>query len=155
MNIEMSTYEIKITWTQEIVFFLRFWFCYSENYLLSVVNSFMTKIPTIERTFHWYGPLSWTQWASVGIIEWTSIWYLSVDWKYGTSRGRPNSVRYGRPLDTLIGRPTDVHLRPIQQRYVCKFKSWTISSFIYIEVLRTKNCKYFSLNLKMCLLKRY
>ena len=61
-----------------------------------------------------------------------------------------------QPLsDTPIGRPTDVHLRPIQQRYVCKFISWTISSFIYFEVLCTKILKYWSLSLKMQLLKGY
>ena len=76
-------------------------------------------------------------------VEWMSIWCPSVHRKYGTSGGRPNSVHYGRPLDIPIGRPTDVHLRPIQRRHVCKFISWTISSLIYFEVLRTKNFKYF------------
>ena len=88
-------------------------------------------------------------------VEWTSIWCTSVHWKYGTSGGRANSVHYGPPLDTPTGRPTDVHLRPIQQRHVCKFISWTISSFIYFEVFCPKNFKYFSLSLKMRLLKRY
>ena len=70
---------------------------------------------------------------------------------------RPSKIWYirRRPLDTPIGRPTDVHLQPIQRRHVCKFISWTISSFIYFEVLCTKNFKYFSLSLKMRLLKRY
>ena len=67
-----------------------------------------------------------------------SIWCPSVHRKYGTSEGRPNSVHYGRPLNTTIGRPTDVHFQPIQGRHVCKFISWTISSFIYFEVLCTK-----------------
>ena len=88
-------------------------------------------------------------------LEWTSIWCPSVHRKYGTSGGLQNSVHYGRPLDTPIGRPTDVHLQPIQRRHVCKFISWTISAFIYFEVLCTKNFKYFSLSLKMRLLKRY
>ena len=71
-------------------------------------------------------------------FQWTPIWYPSVHWKYGTSKGRPNSVHYGCPLDICIGRPTDVHLRPTQQRHVCKFISWTMSSLIYFEVLCTK-----------------
>ena len=88
-------------------------------------------------------------------VEWTSIWCPSVHQKYGTSSGRPNSVHYRRPVDTPIGRPTDVHLRPIQRRHVCKFISMTISSLIYFEVLSPKIFKYFSLSLKMRLLKRY
>ena len=88
-------------------------------------------------------------------FEWMSIWCPSVHLKHGASGGRPNSAHYGRPLDIPIGRPTDVHLRPIQRRHVCKFISWTISSFIYFEVLCPKNFKYFSLSLKMRLLKRY
>ena len=88
-------------------------------------------------------------------VEWTSIWYPSVHRKYGTSGGRPNSVHYGRPLDTPIARPTDVHLGSIQRRHVSKFISWTISSYICFEVLCPKNFKYISLSLKMRLLKRY
>ena len=76
-------------------------------------------------------------------VEWMSIWCPSVHRKHGTSGGRPNSAHYGRPLDIPIGRPTDVHLRLIQRRHVYKFISWTISSLIYFEVLRTKNFKYF------------
>ena len=75
--------------------------------------------------------------------------------KYGASGGRSNSVHYEHPLDIPDGRPSDVYLRPIQRRHVCKFISWTISSFIYFEALCTKSFKYFSLTLKMWLLKRY
>ena len=90
-------------------------------------------------------PLNMSQGASdvLWTSEWMSIWCPSVHRKYGTSGGRPNSVHYGRPLDIPIGRPTDAHMRPIQRRHVCKFISWTISSLIYFEVLRTKNFKYF------------
>ena len=100
-----------------------------------------------------------TRWASDAL--WTSNGRLynvrlsmSVHRKSGTSGGRPSSVHYGRPFDTPIGRPTDVHLRPFQWRHVCKYICSKISWFIYFEVLCKKNFKYFSLSLKMPLLKR-
>ena len=91
-------------------------------------------------------------------VLWTSNGRLYDDRPSIENMVRPEDVQivshYGRPLDTPIGRRTDVHLRPIQRRHVCKFISWTISSFIYFKVLCTKNFKYFSLCLKMWLLKR-